>query len=439
MNPTIHRKDKPAFTLMWSMSIAFLLHALAASVPENFPAWSQPRPITKGPHDHLLANYYAINAWSHDLRHVAVLETDINGRLPNADERCVLGLVDTMDGDRFIPVTTTGCWNFQEATMLHWISGKPDTFVFNDRRNGASVAVTMNWRTKRERIAPFPVSAVSRDGKKAISINYSRLFLTRPDYGYAGDGQDAREQVAWPEDDGLWLVDLETGKGKLILSIRQAMPLMPPTREVPGKPGNPLAYFCHTAFNPSATRIFFLARSVDWFDKRTHAISAWRTTSFTVKTDGTDLRRCFADDTAGGSHFNWLDDRTMVVTVWPRGADGRYFSRHMKFTVGEEEKGRPLAPGLLDWDGHCVFSPDGVWMSSDGYYDHDYNRHWVLMRVKDEAVRSLGEFFVPEKYRGDHWRCDLHARWRPDGRQLAINSVHEGSRQVYVVDRLGLD
>ena len=25
-------------------------------------------------------------------------------------------------------------------------------------------------------------------------------------------------------------------------------------------------------------------------------------------------------------------------------------------------------------------------------------------------------------------------RWRPDGKQLGFNSVHEGSRQVYVID-----
>ena len=31
-------------------------------------------------------------------------------------------------------------------------------------------------------------------------------------------------------------------------------------------------------------------------------------------------------------------------------------------------------------------------------------------------------------------RRDLHARWRPDGKQLGFNSVHEGTRQIYVID-----
>jgi len=318
--------------------------------------------------------------------------------------------------------------------MFHWLPNEKDTFVFNDVRDGRFVAVIMNWRTKVERIVPHPVAAVSRDGRWAISINYARLYLTRPDYGYAGDGQDAREKTTWPSDDGLWLVDLATGEAKLILSVAQGRDLMPKETAVPGKPGNPLAYYCHTVFNPSASRVFFLARTVDWYEKETHKIPQWLTTSFTVKTDGTDLRRCFADDTAGGSHFNWLDDKTMVVTIWPTGKTGEKYARHMKFTVGEEEKGRPMAPGLLDWDGHCVWSPDGRWMSTEGYYDNDYNRQWALMRASDEAVKHVGSFFVPEKYRPVYWRCDLHARWRPDGRQLAFNSGHEGTRQVCVMD-----
>ena len=408
--------------------------ACASQADAPFPALSRPQALTSGPHEHLLANYFAINAWSADLRYVAVLETDLNGRLPEAGERCTIGLVDTAGGNRFIPVTTTACWNFQEATMLHWIPGEADTFVFNDMRDGKFVSVVMNWRTKKERVVPYPVSAVSRDGQWAISINYSRLYITRPDYGYAGGGQDARETTTWPEDDGLWLVNLKTGEAKLILSVAQGRAQMPKETVVPGKPGNPLAYYCHTVFNPSATRVFFLARTVDWYETETHKIPQWLTTSFTVNVDGTDLRRCFADDTWGGSHFNWLDDRTMAVTIWPTAANGKKFGRHVKFTVGEEENVHVMAPGLLDWDGHCVWSPDGKWMSTEGYYDFNYNRQWALMRTSDEAVKAVGEFFVPEKYRSTYWRCDLHARWRPDGKQLAFNSVHEGSRQVYVMD-----
>lgn len=62
-----------------------------------FPEFSAPRAVTSGPHDHLLANYFGINAWSPDNRYLLVLETDLKDKLPDG-RSCTLGLVDTQDG-----------------------------------------------------------------------------------------------------------------------------------------------------------------------------------------------------------------------------------------------------------------------------------------------------------------------------------------------------
>ena len=75
-----------------------------------------------------------------------------------------------------------------------------------------------------------------------------------------------------------------------------------------------------------------------------------------------------------------------------------------------------------------------LWFSTDGYWNKDGYRSWVILRVSDEAIQSAGRFFVPEKYKEQYSRCDLHPRWRPDGTQLAFNSVHDGTRQVYLRD-----
>ena len=76
-----------------------------------FPEFSKARALTSGPHDHFLANYFAINPWSPDNRDLLVLETGLKEKMPDGAP-CTLGLVDTEDGNRFIPVTTTRCWNF---------------------------------------------------------------------------------------------------------------------------------------------------------------------------------------------------------------------------------------------------------------------------------------------------------------------------------------
>ena len=161
----------------------------------------------------------------------------------------------------------------------------------------------------------------------------------------------------------------------------------------------------------------------------------WFTTAFTCNVDGTNIRRCFPDGW-GSSHFNWKpalsehDARTMIVTC-------KWLNKiytHVEFTVGEEDYPRQVGGKEMDFDGHCIYSPDGKFISGDGYWDDNFFRHWKIVRLADMKVRSIGDFFVPEPYRDIYCRCDLHPRWRPDGRQLGFNSVHEGSRQVYVID-----
>ena len=142
--------------------------------------------------------------------------------------------------------------------MAHWVPCEKDTIVFNDFRDGNFCAVAMNWKTKEERVIPgFPVSALSEDGKWALSINYARLYVTRPDYGYAGDGQDARVNAVFPEDDGLWRVDLKTGEAKLIVSCAAVK------RMVPQVATNGMSYICHTVISKDMQRVYFLSRSVD--------------------------------------------------------------------------------------------------------------------------------------------------------------------------------
>ena len=416
---------KKACFLIAALSV--LLSCRGEALPP-FPEVGEPYAITRGPQDHLLANYFGINAWSPDGRYVAVLETDFTGRLPEVTDTAVVALVDLADSCRFIPISKTVSWNFQEAAMFHWLPWEDGLCVFNDMRDGKFVSVLLNWKSGEERIVPRPVSAVDPTGEWAVSLNYARLRVCRPDYGYAGGGQDALLGEVWPEDDGLWLVNLKTGEERLILSVAQARDMMP---EIASEDG--LAYFCHTIICPDASKVFFLARTIQDFNAQMETkgyVYRWDTVSFTIHTDGTSLRRCFPDGWKG-SHFNWKDNETLAVTArWDAGESWS----HTLLKVGEEEKVRHLAPGIMDWDGHCVFSPNGQFISSEGYWNKDGYRSWVLLRLEDEALVSLGRFLVPEKYKEQYSRCDLHARWRPDGKQMAFNSVHEGSRQVYLRD-----
>ena len=205
--------------------------------------------------------------------------------------------------------------------------------------------------------------------------------------------------------------------------------------EVHSKDG--MSYLCHTVISKDMKRIYFLSRSVEESFEGVKKFKGvkWQTTAFTCHADGSHIRRCFPDGW-GSSHFNWKpalserDARTMIVTC--KWLDKIY--THVEFTVGDEDYPRQVGGREMDFDGHCIYSPDGNFISGDGYFGKDGFRHWKIVRLADDAVQSIGDFWVPPIYRDIYCRCDLHPRWRKDGKQLAFNSVHEGSRQVYLID-----
>jgi hypothetical protein len=378
-----------------------------------FPKISGPVQITDNNKEHLFASYYGINSFSKSERYVTVLETDIKFKLPDENEPATLGLVD-LSTNHFIPLTQTRAWNFQQGCMAHWLATSPDSLIiFNDFRDGKYVSVIMNVHTKKElKTINFPVSAVSPNGDEALSINFSRLRLTRPDYGYGGGGQDAKEDIPLPVDDGLFIIDLGTGESKLLVSFQQIKDLIPPLAE-----GN-IAWFNHTLFSRKGSKIFWLSRQMD---NKTRI-----TTSLTVKRDGTDLRRCFPDNWAG-SHFDWLnDDELMITANW----EGKQYA-HVLFTVGKQDYKR-LGNGLLDYDGHGTFSSDQKWMVTDSYPSGGMREQKIyLMDMKTEAVLPLGRYVQPPEFNG-FWRCDIHCRWSPGGKMIGFNSTHTGTRQVYI-------
>ena len=379
----------------------------------TFPDIIGPIQITNGEKEHLFASYYGINSFSQSERYATVLETDIKYRLPEETDPATLGLVD-LKTNNFIPLTITYAWNFQQGCMAHWLAASPDSLIiYNDFRNGKYVSVIMNVFTKTEiKTIPYPVSAISPNGKEAVSINFSRLRLTRPDYGYGGNGQDPREEIPFPDEDGLFLVDLETGVARLIVSFDQIIDLVPALQD------GSIEWFNHTLFSRDGSKIFWLSRQIEGNNRIT--------TSFTVNRDGTDLRRCFPDGW-GGSHFDWLNDKELMVTA---NYDGKQYA-HVLFTTGLRDYKR-LGNGLLDYDGHGTFSPDQKWMVTDTYPSSGMNEQKIyLMDMETELVKSLGRFVEPSEFNG-FWRCDIHCRWSPKGDIIGFNSTMSGSRQVYI-------
>ncbi len=93
-----------------------------------------------------------------------------------------------------------------------------------------------------------------------------------------------------------------------------------------------------------------------------------------------------------------------------------------------------IGPDILTENGHMTYSRDGRWILSDTYPDATTNeRILFLFDTHSQTRHDIGSFFTPPDL-GKHNRCDLHPRWSHDNKRVCIDSVHEGTRQLYLAD-----
>lgn len=372
------------------------------------------RAVTSGDQQHFFG-YYDKCPWNASGKYLLGLETDFMDRPPTGDDRAVVGMVDLEDNCQWAPLADTRAWCWQQGCMLRWLPSVSNRLIiYNDRDEDHYVSIIRDVLTEETQILPMPVYAVSNDGRQAVTLNFARVQRTRPGYGYAGV-VDQWANDPHPEEDGIYWMDLKTGVYKLIVSLAQIAAFLPDDTMSIGH-----HWFNHLQFCADDRRFLFLHRWDIGEGRR-------RTRLFTANLDGSDLY-CVSDHEMV-SHFDWYDANHILA--WARRYD--VGDRYFLFTDQSDEVA-VVGDGVLTVDGHCSYSPDRRWMLTDTYPDRDnHYRTLLLYRLKDGLRVDIGSFYSPPEVTGE-LRCDLHPRWHWNGTQVCVDSVHEGSRQMYVVD-----
>lgn len=397
------------------------------------------RAVTTGPAHHFFG-YYNITPWDATGRYMVALETDFSDRPPRPGDVARIGLIDTCENNAWRNVAETRAWNWQQGCMLQWLPSQPDRcIVYNDIVHGQTLAVVRDVFGGETRTLSRPVYAINHDGTEALSLNFARLHRLRPGYGYV-EALDPTHGQSCSQDDGVYLMNMHTGESRLIISLQQLAELRPLASMRAAT-----HWVNHLQFNTDDSRFMFLHR---WGVLRGPAMRFLRrvrrkasrtlwpggpvprdriTRMLTARPDGSALR-ILADD-GMLSHFDWRD--TYHVLAW---AHVRDRGDHYYLFDDRSGEAEVVAPDLLTRDGHCTFSANRSWVLTDTYPDpQTHMRQLILYHSGDNRRVEIGKFLSPRGLGGEI-RCDLHPRWNRDGTSVCFDSVHEGSRQVYVAD-----
>lgn len=393
------------------------------------------RAITRGPKFHW-RGYYDKELFDLSDRYVLANEVDFEGRTPEPEDQIQVGMVDLQDGDKWIELGTTKAWNWQQGCMLQWIPGATQAdqqeVLWNDRVDGKYIAKILSLKTREVRILPMPIYCVSPDGTWGLSVDFRRLNDCRPGYGYAGVKDPFAQQNA-PRETGIWRVDLRTGEHKLLVNYEQISE-QPYQADVKLQyaPEKSKHWFNHLLIAPDGKRFLFLHR---WrevpagADRSVIARTGFSTRMWTADADGSNL---FVVDPYGKtSHFVWRDSHSICAWAW-------HPSHRDRFYVYRDQTRDVEAVGVeqMTVNGHNTYLPrtDNDWILNDTYPDKGRIQHPYLYQVSKDRKVPIAHLLSPDRYTGE-WRCDNHPSASRSGRQVVVDSTHEGKgRQVYLID-----
>ena len=261
-----------------------------------------------------------------------------------------------------------------------------------------------------------PCYTVSADGKTGLSLDFSRLHSLRLGYGYA-ELPEKTKGVALPNATAVWKIDIETGKTTDLLKYTD-FANFEPRHEM--KEDGSVHKVNHLMLSPNGKRFMVLYR---WFcGQRKY------TRLVTCNVDGSDMYVLSDDDMV--SHCYWKNDEEIIAF------ENKHESGTGYYLMKDKTKEYTHLWACISNDGHPSYSPlHNSMVVFDSYPDKRRVQEIKIANdndVKGLNIKVVAKVFSPFKYDNDT-RCDLHPRWRQDGKAICFDGTFEGYRGLYVV------
>jgi hypothetical protein len=395
-------------------------------------------PCTTGKNFHFFG-YYDKSTFDASGRFLLGLEVPPIKRYMKPEDTVTIGMIDLKENYKFIPLTQTTAWNWQQGAQAAWLDRFEDGhwIIYNARKSDGNgyESKLLNTRTHEQRSLPLAKYSVTPDHRFALCLNFKRLRYTHPTIGYAETGEVSRPSDH-PSDDGLFKMDLQTGEVRLIVDLESTVQL----GHDPSMDGA-VHWFTHPVPNPSGTRVVFLHRySHDYRIKRN-----WSCRLVSADIEGGNVYILdtsvspFAPSSSGSAsikdmpprsigHPYWFDDEHAMAWGYRPGGS------HYHIYTDKTDKVAILGEDCLTENGHYSFcQANHDWMLSDTYPNSKNIQTLFLFQVSTGIRINIAEFYHdPSLIR--RCRCDLHPRWSRDGKMVCVDSTMHGDRQMYLVD-----
>lgn len=365
--------------------------------------------------------FHDINPFSFDETKLLSNQNIFDLRMPKPSEGLNVGYFDIVDGKLgdFHQFGTSYAWNFHKGCRLQWLN--QNEIIYNTAIQNKLVSKIYNISSKEERIIPYPIDSIYNDSEQSIAttFSYERLERCMPGYGYPylDNGQIDEEA---PQNNGLFLVDLNSKQTKLLVSLSELAKL-----ESDSYPSGFLHFVTHTEFSKDGRFISFLYRKIP-----TQGNYMKRYTKLMIY-DLAEAKLITLPTQNSGSHYIWNHKNQLIASCIINGK-----SCHVLYDMNDIENYKIIAGNKLNSDGHQSFITDSSFVT-DTYPDRYRMAKIYKTDINTQKVELLVCIYSPKKFQTKdfkcHIACDLHPRVSPSGKYICFDSPRTGKRGLYVM------
>jgi len=373
---------------------------------------SCPYKVYQSSDKHTFFGYYDKSPFSKNGKFLLAMTVDIDNQ-PLKDP-CVanIGYFDLNTPDIFVNIGLTTTWCWQQGARLMWFpSNESQLILYNKPINGSFGSVIQDIETKQTvRKMNFPVYDIEQTGRFAATLNFGRLARLRPGYGYI-NFPDITKDVKIPENDGVWICDIQQNKKELILSMDR-LARYNKNETIPD--GN--HYVNHLCFNPEGSRLLFFHIIVTKTIRRTMA--------FTCDLDGENL--VLLNDGRNVSHYTWKNNDELLF--FSEGEKGYAYYLHKDHTAQYSD----ISSKILINDGHPSFV-NPYTILTDTCPLGFFHEQKLLFLTLSGKISKIAMFYSPFSYQGEI-RCDLHPRYDANLNKVCVDTPISKGRKMIVID-----
>jgi len=297
-------------------------------------------------------------------------------------------------------------WNWQQGIRLRWFPNNDDVISFNDYIDGKYVNRIINIKTKEEKRLDWPLYDIDFNGKLGITLDFERLGVMRPGYGYTCESYEAGD--LWK--DGISIIDIEKNQLVKTITYRELSDNIKMVDDISR------FYLNHLSFSPDGTKfLFFWIDEMNGFDQASLGVyDIHNGEIIPLETEGK------------ASHYVWDGNDEIICTVLNRDYSGQYY----RFNVKDRSK-KLICGNSLQRDGHpSIYGKD--MLLTDTYPDKWGYQHIYLANEKDDVKTEIMKIYsVPTV--NVEMRTDLHPRLSQDKKYVSFDSSHDSLRKMLIL------